>query len=73
LVIGILTGLTRIAFLLALGSGLSQGMSVVAGYVTGTDGRMLAVFALLAAASLIAAAPLALAHFKKSCISPESA
>jgi hypothetical protein len=47
----------RIALLVAVGSGLSQGASVVAGYATGTEGRLLAVFALVSVTSLIAAGP----------------
>lgn len=57
---------SRIALLMALGTGLSQGASVVAGYVTGLEGRALAVFILVSGTSLIAAGPRALEAAKKN-------
>jgi len=57
---------SRVALLLALGSGLSQGASSIAGYMTGLDGRLLAVFTLVALTSLVAAGPLALEAAKKN-------
>jgi hypothetical protein len=56
---------SRIALLLALGSGLSQGASVVAGYVTGLEGRLIAVFCLVIATSLLAASPVIMDEIKK--------
>lgn len=57
---------TRIALLLALGTGISQGASAVAGYMTGLDGRLLAVFGLVTVTTLIAAGPQALEAAKKN-------
>jgi hypothetical protein len=49
----------------ALGSGLSQGAGVIAGYVTGLEGRALAVFTLVSVTFLIAMTPEALQAVKK--------
>jgi len=57
---------SRIALLLALGTGLSQGAGAIAGYMTGLDGRLLAVFALVTVTSLVAAGPQALEAAKKN-------
>ena len=57
---------SRVALLVALGSGLSQGASAIAGYMTGLDGRLLTVFTLVALTSLVAAGPLALETAKKN-------
>ena len=57
---------SRIALLLALGSGLSQGASVVAGYITGAESRLLAVFCLVSVTSLIATSPVLLEDIKKN-------
>jgi hypothetical protein len=43
--------------LVALGAGLSQGLSTAAGYATGPELRMLAITTVLVAASAVAAAP----------------
>lgn len=56
---------SRIALLVALGSGLTQGAAVIAGYVTGLEGRLLAVFTLVSATSLIALTPEVLQPGKK--------
>jgi D-alanyl-D-alanine carboxypeptidase len=58
--------MSRIALLLALGTGLSQGASAIAGYMTGLDGRLLAVVALVAVSSLVAAGPQVLEAAKKN-------
>jgi hypothetical protein len=49
-----------VAVLLALGMGLNQGASIIAGYVTGLEGRLLAVAAAVGIASMIAAGPIIL-------------
>jgi hypothetical protein len=59
---------SRIALLVALGSGLGQGAAVVAGYITGLEGRFLAVFALAGVTSLIALAPGVLQASKKNMV-----
>jgi hypothetical protein len=51
---------SRIALLVALGGGMSQGAAVVAGYVPGLEARFLAVSALVGFVSFLAAAPQAL-------------
>ena len=50
---------------MALGSGLASGTAVIAGYMTGLEGRSLAVFAVVSLASLIALTPEALERGKK--------
>jgi hypothetical protein len=57
---------SRIALLVALGSGLGQGAGVIAGYVTGLEGRALAVCVLVSVTSLIALTPGALQAAKKN-------
>jgi D-alanyl-D-alanine carboxypeptidase len=59
---------SRIALLVALGTGLSQGVGVIAGYVTGLEGRALAVFILVSVTSVIALAPEALKAAKKNTV-----
>jgi hypothetical protein len=54
---------SRVA-LLALGGGLSQGIGVLAGYVTGTEARVLALTVLIGATFLLAL-PSALQDVKK--------
>jgi hypothetical protein len=62
---------SRIALLVALGSGLSQGIAVTAGYVTGLEPRFLAVSALVGTTSLIAIAPCILEATKKNLVSAQ--
>jgi hypothetical protein len=59
--------ISRIALFVALGSGLSQGAAVVAGYIPGVEGRVLAVFALVGFVSVFAAAAEALGPKKMWC------
>jgi hypothetical protein len=59
---------SQAAVLLALGTGLSQGASVVAGYVTGLDGRLLAVSFVIGVASMIAITPTILDSLKKNLV-----
>ena len=50
-------GIPLTTALVALGAGLSQGLSTVAGYAAGPELRMLAVTTVVVGASTIAAAP----------------
>ncbi len=56
---------SQAAVLLALGTGLSQGTSVIAGYITGQEGRALAVLAAVGAASAVVVLPAAFEENKK--------
>jgi len=62
---------SRVA-LLALGGGLSQGIGVVAGYMTGTEARVLAVFVLVSVTFLIAFMPSVLQSPKKNPVLAQS-
>jgi hypothetical protein len=61
---------SRIALLVALGSGVGQAAAVVAGYVTGLSGRLLAVSLLVCVTALIALAPEVL-PLKKNLVSAQ--
>jgi hypothetical protein len=61
---------SRAALIMALCNGVSQGVAVIAGYVTGLEARALVVFALVGITYIVALAPAAARSLKKSFTRP---